>query len=262
MIEGGIKLLCVGLLAFTRIALIFVQAPIFGSNHIANPVLAGLALTVTIVLYPNLPVPNDMPQDVFPFIQALLTQACVGLVIGYVSFLVMATAQFGGELLDIQMGLSSAASFDPASHGAINLVRKVQFYTAMNLYLCLDGHHMLLKAIDASFKIIPVTHFYFSDDLAWEMLRLSSQLLVVGTQIAAPALAALFINQCAMGLLARVAPQMNVFMLSFPLNIAIGFTLLTLSYPFILRLLGIQFEINLDSLVKCIQMMAPVATGQ
>jgi len=48
-----------------------------------------------------------------------------------------------------------------------------------------------------------------------------------------------------------------VFMLSFPLNIAIGFTLLTLSYPFIIRLLGIQFELNLDSLVKCIQMMVP-----
>ena len=259
MIDGGIKLLCVGFLAFTRICLIFVQAPIFGSNHITNTVLAGLAMAVTVVLYPNLPVPADMPNDIFPFIQALLCQACVGLVIGYVSFLVMATAQFGGELLDIQMGLSSAASFDPASHGAINLVRKLQFYTAMNLYLCLDGHHMLLKAIDASFKVIPLTHFYFSEDLAMEMLKLSSQLLVIGTQIAAPALAALFINQCAMGLLARVAPQMNVFMLSFPMNIGIGFILLTLSYPFILRLLGIQFEINLDSLLKCIKMMAPVA---
>ena len=89
------------------------------------------------------------------------------------------------------------------------------------------------------------------------LLSLSSNLLVIGTQIAAPALSALFITQCALGLLARVAPQMNVFMLSFPLNIAIGLILLTASYPLIVRVIGRQFELNLDNLVKCIQMMMP-----
>ena len=89
------------------------------------------------------------------------------------------------------------------------------------------------------------------------LLRLSSDLIVIGTQIAAPALAALFVTQCALGLLARVAPQMNIFMLSFPLNIAIGLILLRLSYPLIMRLLGQQFELSLDSLVQCIEMMMP-----
>lgn len=245
------------MLAFARIALIFVQAPIFGSNHIPNTILVGLAVSVTVAIYPTLPVPSDMPNDVFPFMGALLTQACVGLVIGYVSFLVMAAAQFGGEMLDIQMGLSVAASFDPASHGAINLLRKLHFYTAMNLYLVLDGHHQLLQGISASFKLIPLTYFHMSGDLAMELLRLSSQLLVIGTQIAAPALAALFITQCALGLLARVAPQMNVFMLSFPLNIAIGTILLTCSYPMIMRVIANQFEVNLDALANCIRMMIP-----
>lgn len=245
------------MLAFTRIALIFVQAPIFGSNHIPNMVLVGLAATVTGAMYPVLPVPDDMPTDLFPFFGALLTQACVGLVIGYTSFLVIAAAQFGGELLDIQMGLSSAASFDPASHGAINLMRKVLFYTAMNLYLTLGGHHQLFAAIYKSYQVVPLTYFDMSENLAMALLRMSSDLLVIGTQIAAPALAALFIAQCALGLLARVAPQMNIFMLSFPLNIAIGLVLLRLSYPLIMRVLGQQFELNLDSLVKCIQMMMP-----
>lgn len=255
--DPAIQLLGVGLLAFTRIALVFVQAPIFGSNHIPNTVLMACAITVTIGMYPTLPVPADMPTDIFPFIGALLTQACVGLVLGYISFLVMAAAQFGGEMLDIQMGLSVAASFDPASHGAINLLRKLHFYTAMLLYLVLDGHHMLLKAVHASFSAVPLTYFQMSGDLAMELLRLSSQLLVIGTQIAAPALAALFMTQCALGLLARVAPQMNIFMLSFPLNIAIGLVLLRVAYPLIIRLISVQFELNLDSLVHCTEMMMP-----
>ena len=127
MSDPALQLLGVGLLAFVRIALIFVQAPILGSNHIPNTVLVGFAAAITVAIYPTLPVPNDMPTDLFPFFGALLTQACVGLVIGFVSFIVIGAAQFGGEMLDIQMGLSSAASFDPASHGAINLLRKVLF---------------------------------------------------------------------------------------------------------------------------------------
>ena len=258
MSDPALQLLGVGLLAFTRIALIFVQAPIFGSNHIPNPILVGCAVAVTASMFPHLPIPADMPVDLFPFFGALLTQACVGLVIGFVSFIIIAAAQFGGELLDIQLGLSSAASFDPASHGAINLLRKVLFYTSMNLYLIVGGHHQLLAAIYKSYEVIPLTYFSMSGDLAMQLLRLSSDLLVIGTQIAAPALAALFIAQCALGLLARVAPQMNIFMLSFPLNIAIGLILLRLSYPLIVRVLGLLFELSLESLLQCIEMMMPL----
>lgn len=255
--DTGMQLFAVGLLAFTRIVLVFVQAPIFGSHHIPKPILAGMAVTLTLVMYPHIPVPPDIPQDFLPFIGALLTQACVGLVLGFVSFLVMAAAQFGGEMLDIQMGLSVAASFDPASHGAVNLLRKVHFYLAMNLWLVLDGHHALIRALEASFRVVPVTYFQITGDIAFEMIRLTSNLLVIGTQIAAPALAALFITQCALGLLARVAPQMNVFMLSFPLNIAIGLALLTLSLPLIVRVISVQFDMNINHLVQSIKLMVP-----
>ena len=255
--DTALQGLGVGLLAFARIALVFVQAPIFGSHHVPKPILAGTAGAITLVMFPHILVPPDMSIDLIPFMGALLTQVCVGLIIGYISFLVMGAAQFGGEMLDIQMGLSVAASFDPASHGAVNLLRKLHFYLAMNLYLVLDGHHMLIRAIDKSFRVIPVTYFQMTSDMAMDLIRLSSNLLLIGTQIAAPALAALFITQCALGLLARVAPQMNVFMLSFPLNITIGLTLLNFSLPLITRLLGAQFDLNLDQILTGLQLMAP-----
>lgn len=260
--DTGLQLLGAGLLAFTRIGLVFVQAPIWGSNHIQKPILAGSAALITICMYPHIPFPENMPTDLLQFMLCLLTQVCVGLVIGFISFLVMAAAQFGGEMLDIQMGLSVAASFDPASHGAVNLLRRLHFYIAMNLYLTLNGHHMLIKAMERSFHVVPLTYFKMTDNMALEFIRVTGELLVIGTQIAAPALAALFITQCALGLLARVAPQMNVFMLSFPLNIGIGLTLLTISLPLIIRLLGVQFEHNLEDVMNSIKMMAPVAPGR
>jgi len=187
----------------------------------------------------------------------ILGQLAIGLVIGYISFIVMAIMQYAGEVLDTQMGLSVAASFDPASRGAVNMIRRFEFYLAMILYLIMDGHHQLLDALHKSFIAIPVSDFHMGDHLIWHLARTTGGIFEIGIQIAAPVLAALFITQVALGLLARVAPQMNVFMLSFPLNIAIGLGLLATSlilFPTILRNL---FDANYGQTLEAIKYMMP-----
>lgn len=234
----------VGLLAFIRIVFIFQQAPILASRHIKQQMKVGLAASIAIVAFPNLPMPEYFPADPRGFVLAILSQIVVGLAIGFVSYLVMAAAQFGGEMMDIQMGLSVAASMDPSSGGTSKLLMRLNFYIAMLLYLGVDGHHMLLRALFRSFKVIPVTEFRVSGRLILEFISHTEEIFLIGLQIAAPPLAALFITQVAMGLLAKAAPQMNVFMLSFPMNIAIGLMLFSVGLPMIQRLLLRQFEIN------------------
>lgn len=244
MDEGFFTAFGVGLLAFVRIAMIFAQAPILGSNHIKPQMKAGLAGAMAIVAFPHLPMPDNFPTETLGFIMAILTQVIVGLAIGFVSYLMMAAAQFGGEMMDIQMGLSVAASMDPSSGGTSKLLMRLNFYIAMLLYLGVDGHHMLFRALFQSFEIIPVTEFRVSGRLIELFIAHTNDIFIIGLQIAAPPLAALFITQVAMGLLARVAPQMNVFMLSFPLNIAIGLMLFSIGLPVIEGLLLRQFEVN------------------
>ena len=246
----GVFLLCL-----VRVVTFFVQAPIWGSHHAPNQVLIGIATLVTIIIYPSIPMPGDFPMDMISLAFAVLTQALVGLVIGFVSFLVMATAQFAGEMIDIQTGLSTAASFDPASKGAVNLIRRFQFYLAMTLYLLLDGHHTLLRALQQSFVAIPLTGLNFTGGLITELVRMVGAIFYAGLQIAAPAMAALFITQVALGMLARVAPQMNVFMLSFPLNIAVGLMLVTVSLPIVYIALQNLFLQNDVQVMNAIRMM-------
>lgn len=245
----------VGLLAFVRIAFIFQQAPILASRHIKPQMKVGLAASVALVAFPNLPMPEKFPEEPRGFILAILTQVVVGLAIGFVSYLVMAAAQFGGEMMDIQMGLSVAASMDPSSGGTSKLLMRLNFYVAMLLYLGVDGHHMLLKALFHSFKVIPVTEFQVSGRLILQFISHTEEIFLIGLQIAAPPLSALFITQVAMGLLAKVAPQMNVFMLSFPMNIAIGLMLFSIGLPMIQRLLLHRFEINNDRTLDVIYIM-------
>jgi len=246
----GIFLLCL-----VRVVTFFVQAPIWGSHHAPNQVLIGIATLVTIIIYPSIPMPGSFPMDIISLSLAILTQALVGLVIGFVSFLVMATAQFAGEMIDIQTGLSTAASFDPASKGAVNLIRRFKFYLAMITYLLLDGHHTLLRALQKSFVVIPVTGLHFPGVLVTDIIHMVGEIFYAGLQIAAPALTALFITQVALGMLARVAPQMNVFMLSFPLNIAVGLILVTVSLPIVYIALQNLFIKNDAQVMNAIQMM-------
>lgn len=255
------------LLAFARVVTVFVQAPIFGSQHFKAPVKVGMAASVVLLALPHLPIPDPFPGDMRGFMFAILTQIGVGLVIGWVSFLVMATAQFGGEMLDVQMGLSAAAQADPSSHGAVNLLRRLHFYIAMMLYLLVpldEGGHtgmqLLWMGIFRTFETIPLTYFQMTSVQVERMIDLAGEIYRVGLQIASPAVGALFVAQIALGLLARVAPQMNVFMLSFPMNLGVGLMLLVVSLGYIMSLIELRFRVNVDQLDWAIKALAPTGT--
>ena len=234
----------VGLLAFVRIVFVFQLAPILGSRHIKPQMKVGLAGAMALVAFTVLPIPEGLPEDPRGLILAILSQIVVGLSIGFVGFMVMACAMFGGEMMDIQMGLSVAASVDPSTGGTSKILMRLNFYIAMLMYLGWGGHHLFFKALFHSFHVIPLTEFQVSGRLILQFISHTEEIFLIGLQIAAPPLAALFITQVAMGLLARVAPQRNVFMLSFPMNIAIGLMLFSTGLPMIQRLLLHQFEIN------------------
>lgn len=250
------------LLAFVRIVLIFRQAPILGSNHMKSQLKIGLAACLAVVAFPTLPIPPDFPTEIRGFIMAILSQVVVGLAIGFVSYLVMAAAQFGGEMMDIQMGLSAAATMDPSSGGTSKLLMRLNFYIAMLLYLGTNAHHDFLRALYHSFQVIPVTTYNVNGHLIQLFIDHTEDIFLIGLQIAAPPLATLFITQIAMGLLARVAPQMNVFMLSFPVNIGVGMMMLSVGLPVIQDLLIQQFAINLEETYDVIDILMEPPTTQ
>lgn len=250
------------LLAFVRIVLIFRQAPILGSNHMKNQVKIGLAALLALVAFPHLKVPDNFPTEPMGFILCILSQIGVGLAIGFVSYLVMAAAQFGGEMMDIQMGLSAAATMDPSSGGTSKLIMRLNFYFAMLLYLTTNGHHEFLRALYASFEIIPVTTFNVNGALIELFIDHTRDIFIIGLQIASPPIAALFITQIAMGLVSKVAPQMNVFMLSFPANIGVGMMMLSVGLPVIENLLIHEFAENITQTYQAMNMLILPTTGE
>ncbi|MBM3461340.1 MAG: flagellar biosynthetic protein FliR [Armatimonadetes bacterium] len=261
-------LMATWLLIFVRIIGYFVQAPIFGSHHVPKQVLAGFAALLAIVLYPIVPVPPEMfgigaelhYTHYAALVPLIFSQFVVGLTIGYISFIIMAAVQFGAELLDVQMGLSVAASFDPGQ-GSVNMIRRMMFYIAMILYLLMNGHVKQLEALRYSFDVIPLTGVTITPRLIEMLAEKTGLIFTIGLQISAPVVAALFITQVGLGLLARVAPQMNVFMLSFPLNIMIGLSLLSASLLLFSERLGQLYDDQLYWMVRTIKLLAAGGAG-
>ena len=125
----------------------------------------------------------------------------------------------------------------------------------MIVFLLINGHHVLLKAVQKSFLVVPLGGVHFGGNIAAKFIVLTGDLFYLGVQIASPIMLALFIVQVALGLLSRVAPQMNVFMLSFPLNILIGVLLVWLGLPIFYIALNKLFYKNNQDLLGILLMM-------
>jgi len=252
------------LLIFVRFVGFFVQAPIWGSHHANHQVLVGSALCFSIIVFPTVHPPETLMawkthygsvMTLTHLALLIFQQFAVGLIMGYISFLSMVVAQFAGELFDVQMGLSVAASFDPASHGASNLLNRLSFYVGMILYLLCGGHMITLTAVKKSFELIPVDYFSMNKPLLEHIYHSTGDIFLLALQMASPVVCSLFIVQVALGMVARAAPQMNVFMLSFPMNIGIGLTILTASFPFMTDKYYQLFRTDNETLAHVIKLM-------
>jgi flagellar biosynthetic protein FliR len=229
-IDLGFKSFILFLLIFARLMGIFVQAPLFGRpTGVPVPAQVGYGLAISLVIFHVLPLPAHLPTGLIPMFFMVAGQVAVGLMIGFTSYMVAAGVQFAGELTDIQLGLSVAASFDPASGGNVNLMRQFEFRLALLIWILIHGDHFFLEAVRRSYDLIPPDTFAINLSALNKLIQVSGGIFITALEISAPVLAALFITDVALGLLNRAAQQFNVFMLSFPLKILVGMIVLILS---------------------------------
>ena len=218
------------LLIFARLMGVFVQAPLFGRPQgIPMAAQIGYGLGISFLIFHTLPLPAHLPTGLMETAIDAAGQTVIGLTIGFTSYLVVVGVQFAGELCDIQMGLSIAAMVNPATGQPINLISSFEQKLGILSWLFIRGYFYFFKAIKRSYQLIPVTSFSINGAALTKLIQASGGIFSMALEISAPVLVALFITQIALGLLNRAAQQFNVFMISFPLNILVGLSLLLLS---------------------------------
>ena len=218
----------------TRISAFFLVAPIFGVPSI--PAIIKLSATVFLSIFFTLinPPVTTMPQASAVQAMVLLgSEATYGLALGIVTGVIFAVVKLAGRIVEDQMGMTMAEMLDPLSDEQglpIATVLELVFSIA---FLAANGHHILLKILHHSFELFPAGQIPSISTLSRNIYEASAMMLTASLQLAAPILAALLIMLVILSLLARLVPEMEIFFISFPLRIAVGFIMLIAFMPFV-----------------------------
>lgn len=225
----------IGLLwPLTRVLGVIAAAPILSQNAIPVRVKLGYGIVLTLIIMPTLP---PLPQfEIFSFqgLLILVQQLIIGLAIGFSMRLVFSAVELAGQLIGTTMGLGFATFYDPQSQGQSVALSQFLVLLAMLIFLSLDGHLMIVAAVANSFISMPISVGGGSIS-PMKIAMWGEMIFSAGLLLALPAVAALLITNMALGILTRTAPQLNLFGIGFPITLGMGFVVLALALPGMLK---------------------------
>jgi flagellar biosynthesis protein FliR len=225
-------------LVLARVAGLFSAIPMFGARIVPARIKAPLIFALALLLFPIVR-PHVIPDagDLISLVLLVFREALIGLTLGLVSQFVFAAVEFCGQQVGTQIGLSMASLFDPNTQANVPTMAMFQGALATLMFLALNVHHIFLRGIVDSYAVIPLGAWHTSAGLLKFLLEASTGIFIIAIKLAAPVSVALLATSVALGIVARSFPAMNVFMVSMPLNIGIGFMILGISLPVFLRVL-------------------------
>lgn len=236
MILDSINLLPMFAIVLIRTASVLFFSPIYNQASLPLIVKIGLALVIAIAIFPTINNSQQaLPDNVINFILIVFKELAIGFLIGYVATLAFAAFVMGGALISADMGLTMAQLVDPLSGDRVSPISQLLQIVALILFFAINGHHWLINALVLSYKTVPITGVI---DLGFSMskiLDLFSGLFVAAIKIAAPIMIILGLTVVVSGFLARSTPEINIFLIIFPMKILVGFLLLAIMFPFITR---------------------------
>jgi flagellar biosynthetic protein FliR len=243
-------------LTLGRVGGLFVMAPIFASRTAPVRVRAALVFFLALAMLPLVgtePPVQAATAGAAVVLGMLGFETLVGFTIGLVAQLTFGAVQMAGQLAGIQMGIGLANLIDPQTQEHITSLAQWQNLLALLIFLSVDGHHLLIRAVADSFAVLPLGGGLPAAGGFGLVVDLAGGLFVVALKIAAPVLVLLLLVNAAMGVLAKLIPQLNVFIVGFPLNVAAGLFVLAASQPFTVRLLTASFAGVGESLAQVVR---------
>lgn len=218
------------LLGSVRSATWVLVSPPFATRMVPGRAKAALAIALALPVAPRLAI--DLPDlDTADLIAAVLLQALTGAALGFLTYVLFASVQAAGDLIDLFGGFSLAAAYDPLSMAQNSVFGKIHQWLALILLFATNAHLMVIRGFLTSYDAIPVTKGVDLARLGPAIITGVGEFFVSALEIAAPLVAVLFLADVGLGLLTRVSPQLNAFSLGFPIKIFMTVALVGFTFP-------------------------------
>ncbi len=222
------------LLVFARTFSFLAASPFFAMPNIPALTKIGFGFCLSIIVclaFPNMH--QDVPGGLPGFVLALIREAGLGLLLGIMVNMIFSSIRNAGQYMDFQMGFSMASAVDPLTGVQVTIMGQFMNLLGLVFFLSIDGHHRLINALVQSYRLFPIMDgsLSFAGRVGLVAAKAAGVMCLLAVQISAPLLAVLVIIDLSLGLVAKAAPQVNVFLLGFPIKILAGLFVLIILLP-------------------------------
>lgn len=245
------------LLVFIRIAGALAVLPVFGHRATPVTVKTGLAALIALMLVPSLagqlPTPSGSLLDFF--LLAFKETLC-GIILGFAGQFLFYAVEIAGQLVGFQAGFSIVASIDPNTETQATVLTQFYNLTALLIFVTIDGHHTMIRAVADSLHAIPVGKLAPGNGFVEWSFAATTQVLGDGIRLAAPLMVTLLLADVGLGILTRIAPTLNVFVLGFPLKIALSLIMISLTLTVMASVFTHQYTVFTRELPGLLKLLA------
>ena len=231
--------------------------PLLGRRSIPSLIKAGFILMLSICVFFTTPAPSRLPDTLLGVALMFLLELFLGYVLGLVVNIFFYIPLMAGSAIDMQMGLSMGATYDPSSGAQVTVTSTLLNVLMSLLFFVSNAHHTLLLIMAGSGRVVPFGRVALGEDFYPAMIEIFIECTVLGVKLCMPVLAAELMGQVGMGILMKAIPQINVFAINIELKVLIGLALtLILMAPFSEFLLEAESEMLLT-----LQRLLPLMSG-
>ncbi len=225
------------LLVLIRVSVMVFLLPIILTDDVPARLKAGLSFFLSIILFPTIPATSvAIPSSVPAYIFLALQEIYVGAVMGFASTFVFSGLRFAGSWIDSETGFNMMQVMNPMAQEEDTPLGHLIFILFVLVLLCTGGYVFYFRAIAESFQIIPlVSARAASGSMVGIFSQMSADAFLLGMKVAAPVVATLFISSIGLAIIARIMPQMNVWLVGMPMKIAVGTMTTIFALPLMLQ---------------------------
>jgi flagellar biosynthetic protein FliR len=218
------------LLILVRVTCFVYLAPVLGAQGVPNQTKIGLSVILSFLLYGVVDRPELTYSGVVGYSVVVVKEAITGLLIGFAANICSSIVLFAGNMIDMDIGLSMATEFNADMATESTLTGNLYYYLVMLLLIASNLYTYLIRAIADTFTVIPIAGQSFQwDSLLLTVIQYMGDLFTLGFRIFLPFFAAIMILNCVLGIMAKVAPQLNMFSVGMQLKVLVGFAILFLT---------------------------------
>jgi flagellar biosynthetic protein FliR len=216
---------------FIRVLALFSAMPVIAQVGVPARLRIALALLVAFCVQATIPATQPIELASAAGFMAIVQQVLIGVSLGFSARIVITAVEYAGELVGLQMGLNFASFFNPMTGGEETSVSRFYNVAVSWLFIVTGGHLLLIAAVTQSFTAFPVSSEPFAFLRAVEPQRWGAEIFSTGLWIALPLVAMLLFTNLVLGVISRVAQQMNIFAIGFPITLAVGLLGVLLTLP-------------------------------